>query len=91
MSGLRDRLRDEVRGYPECEVFKRLRLGTYWVAPGQGATVTELREAFTAATPDSTVWPKAISSGYGQRTNLALTGRPLQPYDLERIAACTVE
>lgn len=60
------------------------KLGTIWVGPGQGATGLELCQAFLA----SAFAGRLVSPIFPRphvKTNLALTGNPLQLYDLERI------
>lgn len=72
--------------------------GTLWTAPGEGSTVGELYgvTANTKGYHAARVHLHSLDAcgeaqGSANRTNLRLTGRPLKPYDLERIAAATVE
>lgn len=87
------------------EVRSSTLLGTEWVAAGEGATGSELATAsdeYCDAHPDSAhtgeEWTQILSTAsqlYAGplcflRTNLRLTGHPLTPTDLARIAACEV-
>ena len=68
------------------------RLGTNWVAPDEGSRLSELHDA---AMLSNSVAVQAPLGVYGRlhemvlqgnsRTNLLLTGRPLQNYDYDRI------
>lgn len=75
--------------------------GTAWVEPGQGATVRALTAALCDGTDWDTEHYAACANlnriaatadevtkfpGAAVRTNLALTGRSLTAYDVERIA-----
>lgn len=72
------------------------RLGTVWVAPGEGATLRQLIE-FAGANGQRTsvfrLWdlsgaqPDDVLTGamFDRRTNLRLTGERWQPYDTERL------
>lgn len=78
--------------------------GTEWTEPGQGATVSELIKATRATKLIQPCWMGVAQlwdgathhSGYIKatkrtdriRTNLRLTGAPLQASDLENIAKC---
>lgn len=57
------------------------RLGTTWVAPGEGSTLGALR--FAAGIP-------VQAHDSERRTNLLLTGEPWREYDTERLAAVEV-
>jgi hypothetical protein len=59
--------------YPSRE--NKAKLGTDWVAPGKGSTWRELRKAFGL----QYLWGPA-----DKRTNLLLTGAPIQEADRER-------
>ena len=59
------------------------KLGTNWVAPGDGATVAELAVAFGRPAP-----PTHLAN---RKTSLALTGRPLRVYDCERLRVAVAE
>lgn len=60
--------------------------GTMWVAPNAGATWSELAKAC----PSSKIAIGMVSWGLGDsRTQLALTGNPLTPYDEYRIEFAT--
>lgn len=75
-------------------------LGTSWDAPGNGATVVELwdqLEAFLSDNHRASEKTRAAFAnlswmikkrGQEYRTNLALTGKPICDYDLERICIC---
>jgi hypothetical protein len=74
------------------------KLGTEWCAPGSGAHVGELGAAarsyevahrLGACAADIAI-VKLSRHHAGFRTNLRLTGRPIQDYDLRRIADCEV-
>ena len=55
-------------------------MGTSWVAPGDGATWAELQHAFLDYSQG--VYPGTANVGKRHRkTNLALTGNPIMPYD----------
>ena len=78
------------------DVSKPTPLGTTWVAPGEGST---WRELFVAFSPSSN-WKllKKYSNrqgnddpGASRRTNLKLTGAPIQPYDRQRWESGNVE
>ncbi len=70
------------------------RLGTVWVAPGEGATVQEISDAIRASYGIAlgggldAAWPRLVDLGLKHVTNLALKGTPLSAYDLKRIAVC---
>lgn len=76
------------------------KLGTVWVAPGEGATVARLFEdaenllmRLSGATPLTksafqNLAKQIKALGQDHRTDLALTGAPLTDYDLKRIAVC---
>lgn len=74
-------------------------LGTRWCVPGEGATWEEMGEALLHTGTFGmgyrnddyarAAWSccrRGAADGHEHRTNLALTGQPIQPYDLERIA-----
>lgn len=70
--------------------------GTDWVAPGEGDTLHALVcAALDAIEAGQLKHPGTISpwlakhpGSVDERTNLRLTGNPLNRYDLDRIAAC---
>jgi len=62
------------------------RLGTVWVGPGQGDTWTTILRVLRDQGYDL-----AQHGPEQSRTNLRLTGFPLQPYDLDRLACQAVE
>ena len=55
-------------------------LGTRWAAPGKGATWAELTTAFGYIQG----YPHVGAGNAHNRTDLALTGQPIQPYDRQR-------
>lgn len=69
--------------------------GTDWTAPGKGATVAELLRAFDNCelpTFFKGARPARLSEHAGEeRTNLRLTGRPIDEYDCTRIRAAEVD
>lgn len=65
------------------------RLGTVWVAPGEGSPWRELYEAFNywSSTAVQQAFPPDAPIGSNPdlcRTNLLLTGAPIQDYDRQR-------
>ena len=74
-------------------------LGTVWVAPGEGATISQLRLALTTARAvggDRRMAESALDllgsrMDVQARTRLALTGEFLQSYDCDRIQAMARE
>jgi len=62
------------------------KLGTSWVAPGQGDTWGEILHVL-----HDEGWDLARHGKESARTNICLTGLPLQPYDLERLACQAVD
>jgi hypothetical protein len=74
------------------------KLGTEWCAPGSGAHVGELGAAASSydvarrlgAFAADIAIVKLSRHHAGFRTNLRLTGRPIQEYDLRRIVECEV-
>ena len=59
-------------------------LGTAWVAPGEGST---WRELWTALGRPSRAYASEVTHRrihLDHKTNLLLTGAPIQPYDRER-------
>ena len=75
---------------PEASEPVVVNLGTAWVAPGEGSTWAELIEAFDSFGGNKLDEnPLALYIGFRYdrlvvRTNLLLTGAPLQPYDRQR-------
>ncbi len=67
-----------------------MRHGTAWTDPGQGATVGELGIAlnYVPSTPqrDQARYSFEKFESYSVRTNLRLTGAPLNAYDIRCIA-----
>ncbi len=61
-------------------------LGTEWVGPGEGSTDSEILEAIGR---DLGIFTEIRATG--RKTNLRLNGRPLQGYDLNRIAQVEME
>jgi len=61
-------------------------LGTAWTASGEGATVAEL---YIADDPDCIVGGDLFEAN--RRTNLRLTGQPIQDYDRRRMEAAIKE
>ena len=59
-------------------------LGTVWVAPGEGSTWAQLQIVFGY----KSCIPRSMQE---QRTNLKLTGAPIQPYDRQRWESGNVE
>lgn len=57
-------------------------MGTEWTAPGAGATMAELMTAARSAG----LMPSAACRPVDVRTQLRLTGAPLESYDVVRIA-----
>jgi len=72
------------------------KLGTVWVAKGEGATVEALRDAIRAAyhhVEDMVAHVRRTYNALGEHSqqtmsNLALTGHPLCLYDYERMRYC---
>jgi len=65
-------------------------LGTAWVAPGEGSTWRELGLAFLPLTGRLGI-PLLSLNHVNERTNLLLTGLPLQEADRERWESGNVE
>lgn len=82
------------------EYLRRGDVGTFWTKPGTGASIVELwdaGEAFLVKMGRASELTRAaflrlsrMIKAFGQdyRTNLAVTGEPLTPYDVERISTC---
>lgn len=64
-------------------------LGTTWVAPGEGSTWRELFSAL--GSPGRYDYPLPFGKHGKDRSNLLLTGSPLQPYDRQRWESGNVE
>jgi len=64
------------------------KLGTRWVAPGEGSTPSEIYDAVDQADLLTSITEerlrKLIAAG-NRKTSLLLTGKPLQDYDGDRI------
>ncbi len=70
-------------------------LGTNWVAPGAGASVGDLLQKLEKPVKDFTIgartaWKYLERWDGSLRTNIELTGEPLQSHDMDRIAICDV-
>lgn len=77
-----------------------MKLGTAWTDRNVGATLNDLHDAIGvlvrwrptndaehAALKRLVYFSQITPGAWCYRTNLQLTGEPLQPYDLERIAS----
>ncbi len=60
-------------------------LGTDWVAPGEGDTVLDLVVAAGEYDHEDRFLPVSQQGETDARTNLRLTDRPIQDYDVSRI------
>ena len=65
------------------------KLGTKWVAPGEGDSMADLRTAAAEVFGYLKDCDK-FNHNPGRLTNLALTGEPMTQYDIERMIHCDV-